>query len=69
MSEKLRSKINILSFKVQHGIQNVSLKIHTLLSDHTCKSTCDDKLCSLLEETSGLKLCAEEYRVMLHPAL
>lgn len=42
---------------------------HTPLSDHSCKNTCDDKLCSLLEETSGLKLCAEEYRVMLHPAL
>ena len=42
---------------------------HTLLSGHSCKNTCDDKLCSLLEETSGLKLCAEEYRVMLHPAL
>ena len=30
--------------------------------------TCDDKLCSLFEEASGLKLCFDEYFVMLQPA-
>ena len=59
--ETLKQALN----KVKH----VRFQSHTPLSDHSCKNTCDDKLCSLLEETSGLKLCAEEYRVMLHPAL
>ena len=58
---------------IMHFCPSTTLMVQTVFT--TCKpkviffsDTCDDKLCSLFEEASGLKLCFDEYFVMLQPA-
>ena len=65
----LKKKKDILKTSSKSNSIHVRLFITLCCQFTLVKNTWDDKLCSLLEETSGLKLCAEEYRVMLHPAL